>query len=52
MEIELYLSTGQFHKGVIEIKGLIENFNKQRKNINFTPQEKPAENIMTRWFAK
>lgn len=25
---------------------------KQRKNINFTPQEKPAENIMTRWFAK
>lgn len=24
----------------------------QRKNINFTPQGKPAENIMTKWFAR
>jgi hypothetical protein len=24
----------------------------QRKNINFTPQDKPAENIMTKWFAR
>jgi hypothetical protein len=23
-----------------------------KKNINFTPQQKPAENIMTKWFAK
>lgn len=26
--------------------------NHKRKNINFTPQQKPAENIMTKWFAK
>lgn len=24
----------------------------KRKNINFTPQDKPAENIMMKWFAK
>jgi glycosyl hydrolase family 113 len=26
--------------------------NSDKKNINFTPQQKPAENIMTKWFAK
>ncbi len=28
------------------------NHHRKRKDINFTPQQKPAENIMTKWFGR